>query len=90
MARTGVITGTATAVSGNVARRQQAKHQPAAPPAPPSWEEQQAWGGPARCAASGRPDTSDMISQLKELAALHERGILTDDELAGQKALLLG
>ncbi len=104
MARTAVITGTATAVSGNVARRQQAKHQPAAAqpaapqqqaPPPPSWEEQQAWAASQQAAAPAAPPppsaplSSDMIAQLKELAGLHEQGILTDDEFAEQKARIL-
>ena len=31
-----------------------------------------------------------MIAQLKQLAELHDQGILTDDEFAAQKAKLLG
>jgi hypothetical protein len=34
--------------------------------------------------------TSEMITQLKQLAELHTQGILTDDEFAAQKAKLLG
>jgi len=30
------------------------------------------------------------IAQLKEFAALHDSGVLTDDEFAAQKAKLLG
>lgn len=63
-ARTAVIAGTATAVSGNVARRQQARAQQA----------------PA----------TDVVSQLKDLAALRDSGVLTDDEFAAQKARILG
>jgi hypothetical protein len=32
----------------------------------------------------------DKIAQLKQLAELHQQGILTDDEFAAQKAKLLG
>src|SRR4051812_37283673 len=34
--------------------------------------------------------TADTIEQLKQLGALHEQGVLTDDEFAQQKARMLG
>ncbi|MFY9927865.1 MAG: SHOCT domain-containing protein [Streptosporangiaceae bacterium] len=34
--------------------------------------------------------TSPMIDQLNQLAALHERGVLTDDEFVTAKAKLFG
>ncbi len=34
--------------------------------------------------------SEDAISQLKELAALKEQGILTEEEFAAQKAKILG
>jgi len=83
VARTAMIAGTATAVSGRVQRRQaqrfaerdaQAAPPPPAPPAPQP-------EGPAQ---------ADMISQLKQLGELHTQGILTDEEFAAQKAKLLG
>jgi hypothetical protein len=33
---------------------------------------------------------SDAIEQLKQLGALHEQGILTDEEFAAEKAKVLG
>jgi hypothetical protein len=36
------------------------------------------------------PQTSPMIDQLNQLAALHERGVLTDDEFAAAKGKLIG
>jgi hypothetical protein len=83
VARTAVVAGTATAVSGRVARRQnnkwaqqEAAQQPpeAAPPAP------------APAPAGGE---SSMIDQLKELGELKAQGILTEEEFAAQKAKLL-
>lgn len=90
VARTAVIAGTATTVSNRVSRRQderwqaqemqQAQQQPApqqpvaAPPPPPA-------------PAAGEQST---IEQLKELAALKEQGVLTDEEFAAQKAKILG
>jgi len=34
--------------------------------------------------------SQDAINQLKELAQLHEQGVLTDEEFAAQKAKILG
>lgn len=81
--RTAVIAGTATAVSGHVAAKQQAKYaqqQPAPAPdqvPPPA----------AEAAPAPEPDVFD---QLKKLGELHQQGILTDEEFAAQKAKLLG
>jgi len=79
VARTAVVAGTATAVSNRVSRRQAnrwAAQEPqyAEPPPPPP---------PAPAAAE------DPIAKLKELAALRDQGILTDQEFADQKAKLL-
>ena len=79
-ARTAVVAGTATAVSGRVARRQENKW--AAQDQPPPQEQQYA-PAPAEPAP-------DPIEQLKQLGALHEQGILTDEEFAAQKAKILG
>ncbi|MBD5785667.1 SHOCT domain-containing protein [Cellulosimicrobium terreum] len=103
VARTAVVAGTASAVSGRVQRRQQgrwaaqdaqnaqaayAEPQYAAPPpqyAPP----------PPQYAAppQAEPAADDMdakIAQLRELAALRDQGVITDAELATQKARILG
>ena len=48
--------------------------------APPATQEQ----APAAAA------TSPMIDQLNQLAALHQQGILTDDEFTAAKAKLFG
>ena len=53
------------------------EQQQAAPPAPDP---------PAPAA----PATSPMLDQLNQLAALHQQGVLTDDEFAAAKAKLLG
>jgi hypothetical protein len=84
VARTAVVAGTATAVSGRVARRQQnrwaAQEQPAYQEQAPAYQE------PPPAA----PPAPDPIAQLKELGSLHEQGVLTDEEFAAQKAKLLG
>jgi hypothetical protein len=92
VARTAVVAGTATAVSGRVQRRQagryadqdaqlaaqqQQAYQQYAPP-PQQYEPQQP--------AAPAPDP---IQQLKELGQLREQGILTDEEFAAQKAKIL-
>jgi hypothetical protein len=83
MARTAVVAGTATAVSNRVSRRQaqrwgytdQGGGEQYAEPAPPP---------PAAAPAE------DPIAKLKELAALKDQGILTEEEFAAQKAKILG
>lgn len=85
MARTAVVAGTATAVSGRVAKRQnerwaqqEAQQYPQQAPPPPSAPQ-------AAPAAEG-----STIDQLRELGELKAQGILTEEEFAAQKAKLLG
>ena len=88
VARTAVIAGTATAVSGRVQRRQAEKYADRDAQIYASREqayEQQVAPAPAPAAAPA----DDPIAKLKELAELHDQGILTDDEFAAQKAKLL-
>jgi putative oligomerization/nucleic acid binding protein len=86
MARTAVVAGTATAVSGRVARRQEQRwaQQDAPPPQPQQYA---APAAPAPVAAAGG---EDRVQQLKDLAALKEQGVLTDQEFASEKARILG
>lgn len=67
--RTAVIAGTATAVSGNVQRRQAERNAPEAP--------QQAAPPPAAAPAGG-----DMVGKLTQLAELNASGTLTDEQFA--------
>jgi Short C-terminal domain len=88
--RTAAIAGTATAVSNRVSRRQAEK-----------WSQQGSGYVPGRVSyaepppeeqyapAPAAPPPPDPIEQLKQLGALHEQGILTDEEFAAQKAKLL-
>jgi len=90
VARTAVIAGTATAVSGRVQRRQAEKYADRDAQIYASREqayEQQMAPAPAPAPAAAPAD--DPIAKLKELAELHDQGILTDDEFAAQKAKLL-
>jgi len=83
MARTAVITGTATAVSGNVQRRQMGKAQA---------QQAQAQQAPPPPAAAPAPEAAsdDLSAQLLKLADLHSAGVLSDEEFAAAKAKLLG
>jgi Short C-terminal domain len=81
MARTAVVAGTATAVSNRVSRRQANR-----------WAEQDAsayppeqYAPPPAPAAGGE----DRVQQLKDLAALKEQGVLTEQEFAAEKARIL-
>jgi len=68
--RTAVIAGTATAVSGNVQRRQAGRDAAQAPPpeaaAPPA----------------AAPAGADMVGKLQQLAEMNASGTLTDEQFA--------
>ncbi|HEV3212501.1 MAG TPA: SHOCT domain-containing protein [Acidimicrobiales bacterium] len=51
---------------------------------------QQAAAAPQHVAAAPDAAPEDPYAKLKELGALHDQGILTDEEFAAQKAKLLG
>ena len=88
MARTAVVAGTASAVAGGVSRRQQASQQQAADAE--AFRQQQAMAAqqapPAQAAA---PPPADLVTQLQQLAALKDQGILTQEEFDVQKARIL-
>jgi hypothetical protein len=85
-ARTAVVAGTATAVSGRVARRQAGKDEERAAQA--QYEAQQAAPPPAPAAAAAPQDAD--VAKLQELAQLHSQGVLSDEEFAAAKAKILG
>ena len=85
MARTAVIAGTATAVSGNVSRRQQAKAQSAADQ---QAAQQQAQYAPPPQAAAAEDDS--LSAQIERLATLKTAGVISDAEFSAAKAKLLG
>jgi membrane protease subunit (stomatin/prohibitin family) len=78
VARTAVVAGTATAVSGRVAQKQADKQadkeaaQQAAAPAP-----------------AAEPEV-DAVAEIERLGALKDKGLLTDEEFAAAKAKILG
>ncbi len=78
-ARTAVVAGTATAVSGRVARRQSARY---------AEEDAQQYQQQAQAPPPEPED--DSAAQLQNLAQLHSQGVLTDEEFAAAKAKILG
>lgn len=93
VARTAVIAGTATAVSGNVQRRQAEGAQTAAD-AQAYREGQQAPVAAAPPAAPAPPAAApaaagSLIDELTKLSALQQAGILTPEEFSAAKARLL-
>lgn len=98
MARTAVIAGTATAVSGKVAQGQQQKAmaQQAAQTAQQQAASQQVAAQAAEAAvAQSQPPaaagfSADALAQLKQLGDLKAAGILTDEEFSAAKAKILG
>ena len=83
-ARTAVVAGTATAVSGRVARRQNEKWE-----AQDQAEYEQQVGQQAMAQQATQP-ASDPNAELQNLANLHTQGVLTDEEFAAAKAKILG
>jgi hypothetical protein len=86
-ARTAVVAGTATAVSGGMARRQQNR---AAEQAEAAAYEQQQYAAPAPAAAAPAAGGVDLVAELQKLGTLHQQGLLDDAEFAAAKARLLG
>lgn len=90
MARTAVVAGTATAVSNRVSRRQanrwaaedQSTH------AAPLYEQPSPAPPPAAAPPTAAPP-DDMFERLRQLGQLRDSGILTEEEFAAQKAVIL-
>ena len=80
VARTAVVAGTATAVSGRVARRQQQKFAAEEPQADPQ---------PAAPAAAPEEEPAYM-AELEQLAQLRDQGILSPEEFEAKKKQILG
>jgi hypothetical protein len=93
IARTAVVAGTATAVSGRVQRRQAERfaerdasiyaQQDAAYAA-----QQASYAAPAPLPAEA-PSADDRLEQLRQLGELKAQGILTEAEFAVEKARIL-
>jgi Short C-terminal domain len=77
-ARTAVVAGTATAVSGRVARRQQSRY---------AAEEQQAAAPAPAPAAAAEPE---YMAELEQLAQLRDQGVISPEEFEAKKKQILG
>ena len=86
-ARTAVVAGTATAVSGRVQRRQAAKWDDQDQQ---QYAEQQAQYQQPQYAPPPPDPQDDATAQLQNLAQLNKQGVLTDEEFAAAKAKILG
>ena len=88
MATTAVVAGTAAHMGAKSAQRSAAadqdQYQDQAPPAAPADEP----GAPE--AAAPEAAESPQVEQIKQLAALKDQGILTEEEFAASKAKILG
>jgi hypothetical protein len=88
VATTAVVAGTAASMGARSAQRSAAAAQDQgqeAPPAPAPADE-----AAAPEAAAPEADVNTQIEQVKQLAALKDQGILTEEEFAAKKAQILG
>jgi Short C-terminal domain len=85
MATTAVVAGTAAHMGAKSAQRSAAADQDQAPPDPAPADETAA-------PEAAAPETAEsaQIEQLKQLAALKDQGILTEEEFTASKAKILG
>ncbi|MER5945806.1 SHOCT domain-containing protein [Streptomyces sp. NPDC001904] len=88
MARTAVISGTASAVSGRVNRRLAERDAQRQAPAYEAAQYQASAAPPPAPAPAG--NGQDRVGQLTALADLRAQGLLTDEEFAREKARILG
>jgi predicted Zn-dependent peptidase len=79
-ARTAVVAGTATAVSGRVQRRQQRRYA----------EEDQEYVQQVTEPLAAAPAEPNYASELEQLAQLKAQGIITEEEFEAKKKQILG
>jgi hypothetical protein len=95
-ARTAVVAGTASAVSGGIMRHQRGREQDEAERQQYEAQQQQAQiDAAANAAVAGaatpqQAPATDLVSEIKRLGALHEQGLLSDAEFVQAKSKLLG
>ena len=95
VARTAVVAGTATAVSGRVARRQAENLSDRDQAISANRGQGDAEGAQATSQAPSPPAPAapageDLTTQLTQIAALRDQGILTDAEFTANMAQILG
>jgi membrane protease subunit (stomatin/prohibitin family) len=79
IARTAVVAGTATAVSGRVAHNQQQKY---------AAQEQQA--AAQQAAPAEAPAAPDYMAEIEQLSQLKAQGVITEAEFDAKKKQILG
>jgi hypothetical protein len=84
VARTAVVAGTATAVSNRVSRRQASRW------AEQDYQQDQAYYDQQPPPPAPAGGGGDVVEQLTQLGELRDKGVLTEEEFAAQKAKLLG
>lgn len=80
MARTTVIAGTATAVSGSIAHNQQRRYA----------EEEQQQQQAAVDAAAPMSESDQQIAEIAKFAKLRDSGVLSEEEFSAKKQQILG
>lgn len=83
IARTAVISGTATAVSNNVSRRQAARWSQ-------QGEVQPGYLEPSQAAPAPAAEADDTYEQLAKLGQLKDQGVITQEDFDAKKKQLLG
>jgi membrane protease subunit (stomatin/prohibitin family) len=84
MARTAAVAGTASAVSGRVARHQRDKF------ADQDAQYYQQVTEPGQQPAAAAPAAPDYMAELEKLAQLRDQGVITADDFEAKKKQLLG
>jgi hypothetical protein len=99
------VAGTATAVSGRVARRQASKFEQKDQAAYDQQQQQayeqqpqqvyqeqpqQVYQQPAPAAMPAQSETDEAVDEIRKLAALRDQGLLTEEEFAAKKKQILG
>jgi Short C-terminal domain len=85
-ARTAVVAGTASAVSGRVARRQQRRFAEE----DAVYTERQAAAMEQGIEGASAPAEPDYATQLEQLARLKSQGIITEEDFEAKKKQILG
>lgn len=87
-ARTAVVAGTATAVSGGVSRRQE--NRAAAQQQDALYQQQRDQQQAAQqTAPQAGPSEDDRLARLQQLGQLRDQGVLSDQEFEAEKSRLL-
>jgi hypothetical protein len=91
IARTAVASGTWTAVSNRVSRRQANRwaEQDQQQYQQQQYQQQQYYQQPAAAPAPAADPAGDRIARLKQLGELKASGVLTEEEFAAEKAKVL-